>query len=63
MRSMWQAVAKATNRAGAGWDHHPQHGVAGPAVVLTTHSMEECEALCDRVGIMHKVRAVTAVTD
>lgn len=25
------------------------------ALVLTTHYMEECEALCERVGIMHKV--------
>jgi len=24
----------------------------GQAVVLTSHSMEECEALCDRLGIM-----------
>ena len=23
-----------------------------PAVILTTHSMEECEALCPRIGIM-----------
>eukprot|EP01084_Bolivina_argentea_P163656 284676_1 len=28
------------------------HTMAGRAVILTTHSMEECEALCDRVGIM-----------
>eukprot|EP00484_Ammonia_sp_Unknown_P001929 CAMPEP_0197024090 /NCGR_PEP_ID=MMETSP1384-20130603/4736_1 /TAXON_ID=29189 /ORGANISM="Ammonia sp." /LENGTH=75 /DNA_ID=CAMNT_0042452427 /DNA_START=10 /DNA_END=233 /DNA_ORIENTATION=+ len=26
--------------------------MAGRAVILTTHSMEECEALCHRVGIM-----------
>ena len=25
---------------------------AGHTVVLTSHSMEECEALCTRVGIM-----------
>ena len=25
---------------------------AGQSVVLTTHSMAECEALCSRVGIM-----------
>jgi ATP-binding cassette subfamily A (ABC1) protein 3 len=25
------------------------------AVILTTHSMEECEALCTRVGIMISV--------
>lgn len=28
----------------------------GVAVMLTTHSMEECEALCSRVGIMHAGR-------
>ena len=26
--------------------------MAGRVVVLTTHSMEECEALCNRLGIM-----------
>lgn len=26
--------------------------VAGHTVVLTSHSMEECEALCTRIGIM-----------
>jgi ABC-type multidrug transport system ATPase subunit len=26
--------------------------MAGRSVILTTHIMEECEALCDRVGIM-----------
>merc|ERR1712013_686840 len=26
--------------------------MAGRCVILTTHSMEECEALCNRVGIM-----------
>ncbi len=25
---------------------------AGQSVVLTSHSMEECEALCTRMGIM-----------
>jgi len=25
--------------------------MSGRAVILTTHSMEECEALCDRIGI------------
>ena len=28
----------------------------GLAVVLTTHSMEECDALCTRIGVMHQVR-------
>merc|ERR1711933_695065 len=26
--------------------------MSGRSVILTTHSMEECEALCDKVGIM-----------
>ena len=26
------------------------------STVLTTHSMEECEALCSRVAILHKGR-------
>jgi ABC-type multidrug transport system ATPase subunit len=26
--------------------------MANRSVILTTHSMEECEALCDRIGIM-----------
>lgn len=29
---------------------------SGRAVILTTHSMEECEALCDRLGIMQDGR-------
>lgn len=29
-----------------------EDGVATTSVVLTTHSMEECEALCPRIGIM-----------
>lgn len=29
-----------------------EDGVANTSVVLTTHSMEECEALCPRIGIM-----------
>ena len=31
-------------------------GEDGCAVVLTTHSMEEVEVLCSRVGIMHRGR-------
>jgi len=26
--------------------------MASRAVILTTHSMEECEALCQRIGIL-----------
>lgn len=36
-RHMWDAIAGAA---------------AGRSIVLTTHLMEECEALCQRVGIM-----------
>jgi len=36
-RKMWGAIAEAA---------------PGRSIVLTTHSMEECEALCSRVGIM-----------
>jgi ABC-type multidrug transport system ATPase subunit len=28
--------------------------MAGRAVILTTHSMEECEALCQRIGVLVK---------
>eukprot|EP00466_Bigelowiella_natans_P005591 jgi/Bigna1/77161/fgenesh1_pg.46_\ len=37
-RSMWNLIQKT---------------MAKRAVILTTHSMEECEALCQRIGIMH----------
>ena len=37
---MWEVIAKISTRS------HDS------AVMLTTHSMEECEALCSRVGIM-----------
>lgn len=39
-RFMWDVIAKIASAE------------AGCSVVLTTHSMEECEALCGRVGIM-----------
>jgi len=38
-RSMWDFISQTMN---------------GRSVVLTTHSMEECEALCHRIGIMVK---------
>jgi ATP-binding cassette, subfamily A (ABC1), member 3 len=44
-REIWQLVS----------DMVMGHGVPTaqkPAVILTTHSMEECEALCPRIGIM-----------
>merc|ERR1712228_467146 len=36
-RNMWQFISETMN---------------GRSVILTTHSMEECEALCHRIGIM-----------
>ena len=66
-RAMWSYIMAATSPgegpAGAGRSESglglgsgagPRRG--GVAVVLTTHSMEECEALCARVGIMHQAR-------
>ena len=47
-RAMWGAIMRATEAAIGG---------AGTAVVLTTHLLEECEALCTRVGILHQARA------
>lgn len=44
-REIWQLVS----------DMVAGHGLAQedkPSVVLTTHSMDECEALCPRIGIM-----------
>eukprot|EP01071_Lankesteria_metandrocarpae_P011787 Lankesteria_metandrocarpae@DN5469_c0_g1_i5.p1 len=38
-RKLWNVITHTTS-------------VSDRAVVLTTHSMEECEALCDRLGIM-----------
>ena len=49
---MWSTIIEATSTGGAAG-----HKVsADVSVVLTTHSMEECEALCSRVGIMHRGR-------
>ena len=45
-RAMWAYIEKATQGPGG----------RDVAVALTTHSMEECEALCSRVGIMHAGR-------
>jgi ATP-binding cassette, subfamily A (ABC1), member 3 len=38
-RSLWSVVSSMTVRHGC-------------SVILTTHSMEECQALCGRIGIM-----------
>ncbi|KAK9829531.1 hypothetical protein WJX72_006343 [[Myrmecia] bisecta] len=64
-RAMWSFIINATSTpeeqaagGGAPAGHLAMGGrrTAAVSVVLTTHSMEECEALCTRVGIMHKGR-------
>ncbi len=49
-----QAYAAAANCA-------PSRACSRTSVVLTTHSMEECEALCPRIGIMAngRLRCIT----
>ena len=42
------------------WDA-VERSAAGKTVVLTTHAMDECEALCERVGMM--AEASCAVSD
>ena len=49
---MWSTIIEATSTSGAAG----RKVSADVSVVLTTHSMEECEALCSRVGIMHRGR-------
>jgi ATP-binding cassette, subfamily A (ABC1), member 3 len=44
-REIWQLVSNMV--AGQGLPQHEK-----PSVILTTHSMDECEALCPRIGIM-----------
>ncbi|XP_014676332.1 PREDICTED: LOW QUALITY PROTEIN: ATP-binding cassette sub-family A member 3-like [Priapulus caudatus] len=34
------------------WDALSRYRVKGKCIVLTSHSMDECEALCTRIGIM-----------
>lgn len=55
----------------AGLDPHARQGLwaairayrdSGRTIILTTHSMDEAEALCDRVGIMHEGRLVALDT-
>ena len=43
-RYMWEVISALSTRAGSGKD--------SCSVILTTHSMEEAEALCTRIGIM-----------
>lgn len=45
-RKMWDVIARVCST-----DREGDRG-GGACVVLTTHSMEECEALCSRVGIL-----------
>ncbi|WP_214326804.1 ABC transporter ATP-binding protein [Nonomuraea sediminis] len=40
------------------WDAIRAHRDDGGTVLLSTHSMEEAEQLCDRVGIMHQGKIV-----
>lgn len=51
-RAMWNFIIDATQ-----WNPGQAGGSEGAqrSVVLTTHSMEECEALCTRVGILNQV--------
>lgn len=46
---MWQFIVAST-------ESKDRTGEPGKAVstVLTTHSMEECEALCNRIAILHQ---------
>lgn len=54
-REIWQLVTDMV--AGRGWPEASQK----PAVILTTHSMEECEALCRRIGIMVSATSAEAL--
>lgn len=40
------------------WDYVRELNVAGTTVILTTHYLEEAEAMCDRIGIIDKGRVV-----
>ncbi len=44
------------------WDLMREIRAAGSTIVLTTHSMEEAEALCDRVAIMDAGRVIAVGT-
>ena len=49
-RAMWNFIIDATS----GEADREGGNSAQRSVVLTTHSMEECEALCTRVGILNE---------
>ncbi|MDP9127875.1 MAG: ABC transporter ATP-binding protein, partial [Pseudomonadota bacterium] len=40
------------------WQHVRQLNAAGTTILLTTHYLEEAEALCDRIGIIHEGQLV-----
>ena len=42
------------------WDNIKTLNGAGVTVVLTTHYLEEAEALCDQIAIVNKGRIITA---
>ncbi|HSI20374.1 MAG TPA: ABC transporter ATP-binding protein [Verrucomicrobiae bacterium] len=44
------------------WNHLRQLNKEGMTIFLTTHFMEEAEALCDRIAIMDKGKIVTTGT-
>ena len=46
-RDLWRVISKMVMGDAAGQD-----GLNKTSVILTTHSMEECEALCPLIGIM-----------
>ena len=46
---MWKFITVATDGLADG-------SMQGVSTVMTTHSMEECEALCSRIGILHAGR-------
>jgi ABC-2 type transport system ATP-binding protein len=44
------------------WERMEQLRANGHAILLTTHSMEEAEAVCDRIAIIDKGRVITTDT-
>jgi ABC-2 type transport system ATP-binding protein len=40
------------------WDYVQELNEAGVTIVLTTHYLEEAEALCDRIAIINKGQVV-----
>ena len=48
-RRMWQFIVASTERQDR--SDRPETAIS---TVLTTHSMEECEALCSRIAILHQ---------